>query len=233
VTKVKAFNDLDKYILAIDQELEENELPHILTFYLYHFCRVVANESDRQVREAAHKTFSIFVKNHKKKIGPHLKKVTALWMVSFFDPSAEASQTARQNFEQCFPPNKRGQAFQYGAKNLVKFAAEQFKTGEDQMAESSVDLSQKQKEEVFDRIVSGAFLALAESFKLIEQWTPEEQAKYKTKMVETLSIGPAEGKKPTLVWTFLQTQYRGRVRAACLSFATAFLKSAPADLVAE
>lgn len=104
-----------------------------------------------------------------------MKDMLAIWLVSFYDSSADVAVTARKNFETCFPPNKRAQAFHLGSKNLLKFAVDQLKTGEDSMAESSVELSQKQKEEVFDRIIAGTFYALAESFSLVSQWSEVEE----------------------------------------------------------
>lgn len=58
-TKIKAFIELDKYLAeAKDQsasgDFENDEMQNLLTFFLYHFCRIVMNEPDKKVREAAH-----------------------------------------------------------------------------------------------------------------------------------------------------------------------------------
>jgi len=45
------------------------------------------NEPDKKVREAAHLVFAQFIKKAKRRIGPHLKKVFAIWFSSFFDVS--------------------------------------------------------------------------------------------------------------------------------------------------
>jgi oligoendopeptidase F len=101
VTKVKAFGELDKYLSTVD--VNDEELIHILTFFLYHFCRIILNEPDKKVREAAHTTFSAFIRKCKKKLGPHLNKIFSLWVCSFFDPSAEVSALAKNNFDAAFP----------------------------------------------------------------------------------------------------------------------------------
>jgi hypothetical protein len=90
VTKVKAFQELDVYLNAMEADAEE--LSNLLTFFLYHFCRILINEPDKKVREAAHATFSVFIKRDKRKLGPHIKKIFPLWVCSFFDPSPEAAK---------------------------------------------------------------------------------------------------------------------------------------------
>ena len=45
------------------------------------------NEPDKKVREAAHQTFSFFIKKTKRRIKPHLKKIFSVWYISFFDVS--------------------------------------------------------------------------------------------------------------------------------------------------
>ena len=65
------------------------------------------NEPDKKVREAAHSSFSVFIKKAKRRIGPHLKKIFSLWFCSFFDVSLEVASIAKKNFELAFPENKR------------------------------------------------------------------------------------------------------------------------------
>ena len=52
VTKVRAFQELEAYLNKIEQGSEE--LGNLLTFFLYHLCRILASERDKKVREAAH-----------------------------------------------------------------------------------------------------------------------------------------------------------------------------------
>lgn len=80
------------YLTELDAETDE--LDNLLTFFLYHFCRILLNEEDKKVREAAHSTFSVFIKRDKRKLGPHIKKIFPLWVCSFFDPSSEAASQA-------------------------------------------------------------------------------------------------------------------------------------------
>jgi len=104
VTKVKAFNELNAYVEKIEQD--SDELPNLLTFFLYHMCRILINEPDKHVREATHETFAAFIRKAKRKLGPHLSKIFPLWYCSFFDPSPEVAKIARTNFNIAFPPEK-------------------------------------------------------------------------------------------------------------------------------
>ena len=58
-------------------------------------CRILMNEHDKLVREAAHKAFSAFVQKCKRKLGPHIKKIFPIWYCGFFDPSPEVAKLAR------------------------------------------------------------------------------------------------------------------------------------------
>jgi len=211
VTKIKAFQELDKHIEAISAE--DDEYQNVLTFFLYHFCRVLANEADRQVRESAHQTFSKFLKKDRRKLAPHIKKIFSLWFCSFYDVSQEVCQIARANFEFAFPENKRDQVFKLAYKNFLHFAAEQLKQSEDSMAEASVDLTKKQKEEIYDRVLSGVFSALAEAFQYMQSWDQESKDAYLRKLSDLLGIeskekeeSAASKKKTTeaFVWSFLK-----------------------------
>jgi hypothetical protein len=70
-TKIKALNELERYVDSLDTgagslnqsmvsedmtQIQSNsdEIQNILTFFLYHFCRIIMNEPDKKVREAAH-----------------------------------------------------------------------------------------------------------------------------------------------------------------------------------
>lgn len=96
----------------------------LLTFFLYHFCRIIVNEPDKKVREAAHLAFAAFIRKAKRRLGPHLKKVFSLWFCSFFDPSPEVASLVKKNFEAAFPENKRDQVFKIAYKNFLHFANE-------------------------------------------------------------------------------------------------------------
>ena len=83
--------------------------------------------------------------------------------------------------------------------------------------------------------------ALAESFQLTESWDADEKVVYLHKMLSYLGVSspkgeeaePAKGKKGCSFWQFLTKKYRGRVRSACLIFATQLLNVAPAEVAAE
>ena len=104
ITKIKAFQELNVFLAAVDPE--SDELPNILTFFLFHMCRVLLNEQDKLVREAAHESFAGFIRKAKRKLGPHIKKIFPIWYCTFFDSSPEVARLAKANFESAFPPEK-------------------------------------------------------------------------------------------------------------------------------
>ena len=93
ITKIKAFQELDKYVeeLEVSQTQDDSgsmdEIQNLLTFFLYHFCRILMNDADKKVREAAFQSLSVFIKKAKRRLGPHLKRVFSMWYISFFDIS--------------------------------------------------------------------------------------------------------------------------------------------------
>eukprot|EP00347_Sterkiella_histriomuscorum_P012612 403367900 len=250
-TKIKAFAELDRYLEQIDQsdisqlESDSDELQNLLTFFLYHFCRIIINEPDKKVREAAHQSFSQFIKKAKRRIGPHLKKIFSLWYCSFFDISQEVAQLAKKNFELAFPENKREQVFKIAFKNFLNFANDQLKQSEDQISDSAADLSKAQREDVFDRITSSVLLALANSFGFTKSWSEEEQQHFIKKLIDILDLNvqisnedtkDKKGKQKqsqSYLWGFLQSNYRGRVRSSCLQFISNLLLNLPQDIVKQ
>ena len=93
ITKVKAFQELETYLDGLEKG--SDELGNLLTFFLYHMCRILMNERDKKVREAAHSAFAAFIRKGKRKLAPHIKKIFPLWLCSFFDPAAEVSNLAK------------------------------------------------------------------------------------------------------------------------------------------
>ena len=159
-----------------------------MTFFLYHFCRILTNEPDRKVREAAHHTLSAFIRKAKRRLGPHLKRIFSLWFCSFFDVSQEVALLARRNFEAAFPETKRDQVFKIAYKNFLHFANEQLKQTEEQISENVADLSKVQREEVFDRMTGSVLQALAKSFEFTKDWSEDERNHFMKKLVDILDL---------------------------------------------
>ena len=59
ITKCKAFKELDQYLESIEKYSAEHQ--NLLTFFLYHYCRILVNEQDKKVREAAQITLGNFI----------------------------------------------------------------------------------------------------------------------------------------------------------------------------
>ena len=137
MTKVKAFQELEAYLNGVEQG--SDELANLLTFFLYHLCRILMDESDKKVRESAHQAFAAFIRKGKRKLGPHLKKIFPLWLCSFSDPSPEVARLAQQNFDNAFPEAKQGAVFKLVYKNFLHFANEQLRQSEDVQGKSSKD----------------------------------------------------------------------------------------------
>lgn len=89
VTKVKALKAISEYVQNLNKERDDFEIEQILTFFLYHFCRIVIHENERQVREQVHVLLGSFLDLCKKKFASHIKKLFPLWYISFFDTSVE------------------------------------------------------------------------------------------------------------------------------------------------
>ena len=149
-------------------------------------CRILMNERDRKVREAAHQAFSAFIRRGKRKLGPHLKKIFPLWLCSFFDPSPEVSRLARQNFDAAFPQEKQGAVFKIVFKNFLHFANEQLQQSEDSFDDDKA--KKEQAEDAFDRITAAVLLALGHSFNFIEEWPEEEKEMYRSKLLDILDL---------------------------------------------
>lgn len=184
VTKVKAFGELNVYIDKLEQD--DEELQNLLTFFLYHMCRILMNEPDKLVREATHEAFAAFIRKSKRRLGPHLSKIFPLWYCSFFDPSPEVALKARQNFDTAFPADKQSDVFKMVYKNFLHFSNEQLQTSEE-AAEGSKE-TKSQVDDTFDRITSTVLQALANSFTFIDTWDPLEKEKYVLKMISSLEL---------------------------------------------
>ena len=50
ITKCKALKELDDYLVTMDKKSPDYK--NLLTFFLYHYCRIMVNETDKKVREA-------------------------------------------------------------------------------------------------------------------------------------------------------------------------------------
>jgi len=94
-------------------------------------CRVLLNEQDKLVREAAHESFSGFIRKAKRKLGPHIKKIFPLWYCTFFDSSSEVARLAKLNFESAFPLEKQPEVFKLTFKMFLHFADEQLQQSEE------------------------------------------------------------------------------------------------------
>ena len=60
ITKCKAFKELDAYVEGIERK--SPEFKSLLTFFLYHYCRIIVNEADKKVREAVQVTLGSFIR---------------------------------------------------------------------------------------------------------------------------------------------------------------------------
>ena len=59
ITKCKALKELDDHLEAIDKKSQDYK--NLLTFFLYHYCRIMVNETDKKVREATQNTLGNFI----------------------------------------------------------------------------------------------------------------------------------------------------------------------------
>ena len=123
-TKCKAFKELDTYLGNTEKYSEEHQ--NLLTFFLYHYCRILVNETDKQVREAAQITLGNFINKGVKRLGPHMSKIFPIWFCSFFDSSPEVAAAGSKNFETAFKGNG-SKVFLLSFKYFLHFADEHLK----------------------------------------------------------------------------------------------------------
>jgi len=238
ITKCKAFRELDAYLESIEKYSEEHS--NLLTFFLYHYCRILVNEQDRKVREAAQTTLGSFIKKGVKRLGPHMSKIFPIWFCSFYDSASEVAAIGRKNFQDAFKDNGE-RVFKISFKYFLHFADEHIKQSEEQLSEGSGnEVSKAVREDTYDRVISSILMALAESFEFTTSWDQEERDYYIKKMISYLDLKKVampkkEGQKSekyneTKMWLFLGKKNRSRVRSACLMFISKFLLNVPKDV---
>ena len=82
-----------------DEEIDPSEIEehnNLLTFFLYHYCRILVNELDKKVREAAQTTMGNFIALNQKhpiqwRLSPHLNKIIPIMLISMHDTSLEVA----------------------------------------------------------------------------------------------------------------------------------------------
>jgi hypothetical protein len=108
------------------------------------------------------------LKKNKKAFGPHLNRIFSIWFNSFFDVTPEVGMVARDNFNFAFPKAKQGEVFKIAQKNYLNYVKEQILHTEESMNEDSgMDMVKQQKEELYDRIVSGVLQSVSDHFEFI------------------------------------------------------------------
>ena len=120
---------------------DELELEQILTFFLYHFCRIIVYEFDKSVWEQVHHVLGVFLKKCKAKFAQHIKWLFPLWYISFFETSVEVWQKASENFAFSFKTNeKKSNVFLLTYENFFSFAQEQFLHNETSLTEDITEI---------------------------------------------------------------------------------------------
>ena len=188
ITKCKALEEISQYIKAMNNKSQEYK--NLLTFFLYHYCRIMVNESDKKVREATQNTLGGFIKKETEALVEHIDKVFPIWYCSFFDSSPEVAKAGQRNWTVAFKDNA-DEVFKMSFKYFLHFADEHLRQTEDQLSEGSVDTSKVLKEEQYDRIISAILQALADSFKFTDKSSEEDKAYYYKKLVSYLDLKKA------------------------------------------
>lgn len=139
VTKCKAFQMLDDYFKAAKDGDSPHELANMITFFLYHYQRIMIYELDKQVREAAQSTFSTFLGIGLSKVAPHIKNLFPIWFCTLFDTSQEVAKLSRACFEQHFA-QKKSLLFKNFYKYFLHFADERLKQSEQSLSDDNSEL---------------------------------------------------------------------------------------------
>lgn len=77
-------------------------MAQVLTFFLYHFERIVTYEAERGVRKAAHDVLNQFLKVCKKNFNQHIINLFPLWFISFYDDAQGIRTVTKESFFSVF-----------------------------------------------------------------------------------------------------------------------------------
>ena len=134
ITKIKALKGLLKYVEREGELIEGldfaeqgkslflikigSQLSQVLTFFLYHFERIVTYEAERGVRKAAHDVLNQFLRVCKKNFNQHIINLFPLWFISFYDSAQGIRKVARESFFSVFKtPEIRSTLFRKTVEN--------------------------------------------------------------------------------------------------------------------
>ncbi|KAL7747430.1 hypothetical protein RI367_007184 [Sorochytrium milnesiophthora] len=178
VTKIKASEELRAYLVDGGEATYEVVLPLWADLY-----NRLGNDVDRRVRSLAAEVHALVVGSVGKKIAPHLKKVMATWLMSFFD-AKEIAKTATECFNTAFPQAKQTDAIKHTARDVLAFIADTtvHKTPEtlsDPRFTSPEDMAAR-----YARIVSSCIYVLA---RIFETLSTEDLAPMQSELMELLN----------------------------------------------
>ncbi|CAI2381223.1 unnamed protein product [Moneuplotes crassus] len=246
ITKVKALKGLLKYVEDQGEEIEGfdfaeqgSQLSQVLTFFLYHFERIVTYEAERGVRKAAHDVLGAFLKTCKRNFNQHIINLFPLWYISFYDTAQGIRTTAKDNFFSVFKSNEiRSNLFRktidnIGAlksesettisQNYLYFIQEKILHFEMLLSEDMTTLDKAERDSIYDRIISGCLESLSDSFDIFaslkegqkkKSWTPENTTEYIDQILDVFNLNSVDS-YPTM-YKFMGAKFSPPIRAAAL-----------------
>jgi hypothetical protein len=99
-TKVKALEDLEKWVKAQpeDEEAGSNPCMEAIGPWIKLYIKLTT-DVDRRVRLLTNNVHMLLVKRVGRKLAPYLKEVIGAWVGTFFDPSKDVARAASDAFK--------------------------------------------------------------------------------------------------------------------------------------
>ncbi|KAF9124202.1 hypothetical protein BGW39_008391 [Mortierella sp. 14UC] len=175
-TKVRALEDLEKWVRAQPEDEESGSIPcqEAIGPWIKLYIKLTT-DVDRRVRLMTNNVHLLLVKRVKKKLAPYLKEVVAAWIGTFFDPTRDVVRVAMEAFKSAFPDNKREQVISFCLQDMVYYISEILLN---KTPETLSDPRFNTKEEMDTRYARVASSSLYTLGYIIETLSPEALEKH-------------------------------------------------------
>ena len=128
ITKCKAFKELDAFVSKVDPDSQEAQ--GMITFFLYHYCRIMVNEADKKVRESAQQSFKVFLDQEFKVDYSEIVKIYPIMFISLFDSSSEVAKIGEENLNK-LSEDGGADVFKKAMRHFLHFANENLNQSEE------------------------------------------------------------------------------------------------------
>jgi len=215
-TKTKGLHELKSLLETKTPE----ELGNIVGYFIYIYSKIVANEHDRKIREAVNSILGIFIAKTKKSLAEYINNLLPFWYMSMCDPSQEIVTLAKNNYDACFPKDRQTKVLSVSYEAFLELANEYLKAPKESILEDLGTISDTEKEDVYERVISSVLKAVSHLFSLADP-DPTLKQNYATGVVNMLKL--EESDSP--LSKFLSGKFKSGIRAACLEVVVSLLEN--------